>query len=184
MNYCSNCGSKKLAFEVPKGDSLPRFICKDCETIHYLNPKIIVGSLPVWEDRILLCKRAIEPRYGKWTLPCGFMENGETVEEGAMRETAEEANARIRIQGIQSIYSIPHINQVYMVFLSELIDLNFSPGEESLEVELFREEEVPWEEIAFSAVKFSLENFYRDKRDGNLELTRMGYFDKSKMGTH
>jgi len=128
----------------------------------------------------LLCRRAIEPRYGKWTLPCGFMENGETVEEGAIRETIEEANANIRILGIQSVYSIPHINQVYVVLLSDLLDLGFSPGMESLEVGLFREEDIPWNEIAFSAVRFSLENFFRDRKSGNLHITRMGFFDNRK----
>jgi len=108
------------------------------------------------------------------------MENGETVEEGAIRETIEEANANIRILGIQSVYSIPHINQVYVVLLSDLLDLGFSPGMESLEVGLFREEDIPWNEIAFSAVRFSLENFFRDRKSGNLHITRMGFFDNRK----
>lgn len=179
MNFCNNCGSKSLEFSVPEGDNLPRFVCQDCETIHYENPKIIVGAIPVWEDKILLCKRAIEPRYGKWTLPCGFMENGETVEEGAMRETEEEANARIKISGIQSIYSIPHINQVYMVFLSNLLDLDYSAGQESLEVGLFREEDIPWKELAFSAVEFSLKHFFQDRKNGHLQCTRIGFFQTS-----
>lgn len=178
MNYCSTCGSGDLQFRVPVGDSLPRFVCGSCGSIHYLNPKIIVGSIPVWEDKILLCRRAIEPRYGMWTLPCGYMENGETIEDGAIRETAEEANAKIKIRNLQSVYSIPHINQVYMVFLSDLVDLDFFPGEESLEVELFREEEIPWNEIAFTAVQFSLENFFADRKLGNLDLTRLGQFSK------
>lgn len=176
MNYCSHCGSSQLEFIVPPGDSLPRYVCGSCRKIHYVNPKIIVGSLPLWEDKILLCKRAIKPRYGKWTLPCGFMENGETVEEGAIRETKEEANANIEIIGIQSVYSIPHINQVYILFLSQLKDLNFFPGAESLEVGLFREDEINWQEIAFSAVRFALENFFRDRKTGNLFQTRLGRY--------
>ncbi|MCZ8237691.1 MAG: NUDIX hydrolase [Leptospiraceae bacterium] len=176
MKYCSLCGSDQLNFLIPPGDSLPRHICKSCGEIHYSNPKIIVGALPVWEDKILLCKRAIEPRYGKWTLPCGYMENAETVEEGAIRETAEEAKANIKIISLQSVYSIPHINQIYMIFLADLVDLNFSPGEESLEVELYNEEDIPWKEIAFSAVQFSLETFLRDRRDNTLGYTRVGKF--------
>lgn len=176
MNFCSHCGSKDLEFIIPAGDSLPRYVCPKCKTIHYVNPKIIVGSIPIWEDKILLCKRAIEPRYGKWTLPCGYMENGETVEQGAMRETEEEANARIQVIGIQSIYSVPHINQVYMVFHSQLLDLEFSAGEESLEVGLFREEDIPWNELAFSAVHFSLKHFFQDRKQGKLENTRIGCF--------
>ena len=114
-----------MEFAIPPGDSLPRHICSGCGTVHYSNPKIIVGALPIWEGKILLCKRAIEPRLGKWTLPCGFMENAETAEEGAIRETVEEAKANIKITNLQSVYSIPQINQVYLVFLAELLDLNF-----------------------------------------------------------
>ncbi|WCL49607.1 NUDIX hydrolase [Leptospira sp. GIMC2001] len=180
MKYCSLCGSQDLIFKVPSGDSLPRYICGGCETIHYVNPKIIVGAIPTYKDQILLCKRAIEPRKGKWTLPCGYMENGETVEEGAARETLEEANARIVIKNLQSVYSIPYINQVYLVFNSELLDLDFSAGEESLEVELFNEEDIPWSEIAFSAIKFSLETFLQDRKEGNLHITRVGRYALNK----
>lgn len=180
MKFCSICGSNKLTLKIPAGDNLPRYICESCEEIHYINPKIIVGALPTWEDKVLLCKRAIEPRYGKWTLPCGFMENEETIEEGAKRETIEEANANIEIQNLQAVYSIPHISQVYVVFLSKLLDMNFSSGEESLEVGLFREEDIPWHELAFSAVKFSLENYFKDRRNGNLNCTRVGHYSGNR----
>lgn len=169
-----------MELAIPPGDSLPRHICQGCGTIHYSNPKIIVGSLPIWERKILLCKRAIEPRLGKWTLPCGFMENAETAEEGAIRETVEEAKANIKITSLQSVYSIPPINQVYMVFLAELLDLNFSPGEESLEVQLFEEETIPWDEIAFSAIFFSLENYFADRKNGSIGFTRLGKFSHKK----
>ncbi|EMO60542.1 NUDIX domain protein [Leptospira borgpetersenii serovar Pomona str. 200901868] len=115
MKYCGSCGSS-VVYKIPEGDNRSRYVCDNCGTIHYQNPKIVVGSIPVWENRILLCKRAIEPRKGYWTLPAGFLENRETVEEGAVRETQEEANAEIRIVGLQSIYSIPHISQIYMFF--------------------------------------------------------------------
>jgi ADP-ribose pyrophosphatase YjhB (NUDIX family) len=169
-----------LEFAIPPGDSLPRHICSGCGTVHYSNPKIIVGALPIWEGKILLCKRAIEPRLGKWTLPCGFMENAETAEEGAIRETVEEAKANIKITNLQSVYSIPQINQVYLVFLAELLDLNFSPGEESLEVQLFEEDSIPWKEIAFSAIYFSLENYLKDRKTGNTSFTRLGKFSHKK----
>jgi ADP-ribose pyrophosphatase YjhB (NUDIX family) len=166
MNYCSHCGSHRLALRVPEGDTLPRFVCGACATIHYQNPKVVVGCLPVWEDRILLCKRAIEPRYGLWTLPAGFLENGETVSAGAERETLEEASARVRIGELYTVISLPQINQVYMVFRAELADLAFGPGPESLEVRLFEEGEVPWETLAFRTIARTLRNFFLDRKHG------------------
>lgn len=160
MKYCSNCG-EAVEVKIPAGDSLPRHVCPACQAIHYQNPRIIVGCLPVWQkDRVLLCRRAIEPRLGLWTLPSGFMENGESAEDGAARETLEEANARVRILGLHTMYSVPHINQVHLLFRADLLDTDFSPGVESLAVELFRREEIPWSEIAFNSVRFSLERFF------------------------
>jgi len=124
---------------------------------------VIVGSIPCWEDQVLLCKRAIEPRKDLWTLPAGFLENGETVEHGAIRETEEEANANIRITRLFSVYSLPHVGQVYMMFLAELKDLDFHAGDESSEVRLFRQEEISWDELAFSAIRFTLEKYFNDK---------------------
>jgi ADP-ribose pyrophosphatase YjhB (NUDIX family) len=128
--------------------------------IFYRNPRIVVGTLPYWENEILLCKRSIEPRSGFWTLPSGYLENGETVEQGALRETLEEAGARVSIIRLFSIFSLPHVNQVYMIFLSDLDDLDFEPGEETLEVRMFRKEQVPWRRIAFRAIEFSLQRYF------------------------
>ncbi|HIE54456.1 MAG TPA: NUDIX domain-containing protein [Chromatiaceae bacterium] len=172
MNYCCRCGGE-LDLRVPAGDNRPRHVCTGCGEIHYLNPKMVTGCIPVWEDRVLLCKRAIEPRYGFWTLPAGFMENGESCQQGAARETLEEANARARIVQLYTTFNLPHINQVYLLFRAELEDLDFSPGKESLEVALFREEEVPWEELAFAVVKETLKLYFEDRRRGRY-LARVG----------
>jgi ADP-ribose pyrophosphatase YjhB (NUDIX family) len=124
MKFCSNCGAA-VTRKIPPGDSLPRDVCDACGTIHYTNPRMIVGCVPVWEDKVLLCKRAIEPRRGLWTVPAGFMENGETLDKGAARETLEEANARVEIGALYAVYNIPHVNQVYLLFLAKLLDLDF-----------------------------------------------------------
>jgi ADP-ribose pyrophosphatase YjhB (NUDIX family) len=165
MNFCSHCGAK-VAFRVPPGDTLPRHLCDACGTIHYRNPLVVVGAIPVIDDRVLLCKRAIEPRSGLWTLPAGFMELGETVAEGAIRETLEEANARIEISAAFTLLSVPHVNQVHVFYRARLLDMDFSPGEESLEVALYRESEIPWEEIAFRTISTTLRHFYRDRGAG------------------
>lgn len=168
--FCMQCGSAKVELLVPHGDDRERHMCADCGHIHYLNPKIVVGTLPVWEDKILLCKRAIEPRYGYWTLPAGFMEEGETVEEGAARETLEEANARVVIEQPVVPYvtlSLPQISQVYMLFLAKLSDLDFSSGPESLEVKLFREDEIPWDRLAFRTIDVALRHFFADRMAGS-----------------
>lgn len=164
MKFCSTCGSSDLSLRIPEGDTLPRYVCGNCGTIHYQNPKIVVGCLPEWDDRILLCKRAIEPRYGLWTLPAGFLENGETLMAGAIRETLEEAHARVELRELYTVISLPQINQVYMMFRSKLLDLRFGPGAESLEVELFEESDVPWESLAFRTIARTLRNYFFDRR--------------------
>jgi ADP-ribose pyrophosphatase YjhB (NUDIX family) len=164
MKFCSACGSPRIETRVPNGDTLPRQVCAECGTIHYQNPKIVVGCLPEWEDRILLCKRAIEPRYGLWTLPAGFLENGETLVGGAVRETLEEAHARVEPGELYTVISLPQINQVYMMFRARLLDLGFGPGAESLDVCLFEEAEVPWEMLAFRTIGRTLRNFFLDRR--------------------
>ena len=159
--------------QVPTGDNRPRHVCTVCAAVHYQNPKIVVGAIPEWQDQILLCRRAIEPRYGFWTLPAGFLERGETTLAGAARETLEEANARIEIGHLYSLFNLPHIDQVYMLFRARLLDLDFGPGEESLEVRLFAETEIPWDELAFPVVRETLNLFFSDRADGRSGL-RLG----------
>ena len=166
INYCSQCGAP-VRFEVPPGDSHRRHVCGQCGTIHYQNPKLVVGTLPAWEDRVLLCLRAIEPCRGKWTLPAGFMENKETMAQAALRETAEEACARVELGEMYTIVSVPHISQVHAIYRARLLDLDFSPGQETLEVRLFSEAEIPWDEIAFRSVGLSLRHYFAERRSGS-----------------
>ena len=179
MNFCSNCGTDRLTFSVPAGDNRPRWVCQQCHTIHYSNPKIVAGCLPIWEDKVLLCKRAIEPRLGYWNVPGGYLENGERVEDGASREVWEEALAKVVDLQIHTIYSIPHINQVYMHFLGRLEPLEFGVGEESEEVQLFTEEEIPWKEIAFTSSMFTLKRFFSDREAGRRQV-HIGHLDMDK----
>jgi ADP-ribose pyrophosphatase YjhB (NUDIX family) len=170
LRYCADCGAT-VELRTPQDDNRERYVCTACDTIHYQNPKIIVGAIPEWEDgRILLCLRAIEPRHGLWTLPAGFMENGETVTQGAARETLEEANARVDIHELLGLYNLPYINQVQMLFRATLLDLDFSPGVESLDVQLFKEEDIPWEQLAFRPVRYALENYFADRKRGEFKL--------------
>ncbi len=169
MNFCSNCGAP-VSLRIPPGDSLPRHICDRCGSIHYQNPRLVIGALAEWHERILLCRRAIEPRYGLWTLPAGFMENAETTAEAAIRETLEEACARIEIGDLFSLINVPHINQVHLVYRARLIDLDFCPGAETLEVGLFEESEIPWNELAFRSISMTLRYFYDDRRSGEYRL--------------
>ena len=170
MRFCSECGSGSLSWRVPDGDTAPRDVCDACGAIHYRNPKIVVGCLATHGDEVLLCRRAIEPRLGLWTLPAGFMENGETIAAGAMRETLEEANARVDVGELYTVISLPSISQVYMMFRSRLLDLDFGPGTESLEVRLFDESEIPWAELAFRTIARTLRNFFLDRRLGAFKL--------------
>jgi ADP-ribose pyrophosphatase YjhB (NUDIX family) len=169
MKFCSQCGAL-VHRHTPTGDTHERFVCDACQTIHYQNPKMIVGCIPEWEDRILLCRRAIEPRHGLWTLPAGFMELHETTSQAAAREAQEEANATIEIGDLYALYSLPHIDQVYLIYRGRLCNLDFSPGQESLEVQLFRESEIPWEQIAFPVVTYTLQHFFADRRQGQYSL--------------
>ena len=165
IRFCNSCGAATVQ-RVPEGDTFTRAVCDACGIVHYQNPKVVVGCLPAHGDRILICKRAIEPRYGLWTLPAGFMENEESASEGAAREALEEANARVEIEDLYTVYSIPHISQVYMMFRAKLLDTDFSPGTESLEVKLVTEAEIPWDQIAFAMVKRTLEHYLEDRRRG------------------
>jgi len=165
MRFCSEC-AHPVALKVPPDDNRLRYVCDHCGTIHYQNPKMVIGSIPVWDDgevlRILLCRRAIEPRRGYWTLPAGFMENAETTAEAAERETLEEAGARIGLQGIFSLLNVPHVHQVHIFYRAALLDLDYAPGTESLEVQLFTEQDIPWQEIAFPTVAYTLKAFFSD----------------------
>jgi ADP-ribose pyrophosphatase YjhB (NUDIX family) len=172
IKFCNSCGSA-VTHRVPEGDSLERAVCDACGVVHYVNPKIVVGCLPTLGERILICKRAIEPRHGLWTLPAGFMEMNESASEGAAREALEEANARVQIEDLYTVYSIPHISQVYMMFRARLLDADVSPGIESLEVKLVREDEIPWDQLAFTMVKRTLQHFLEDRRRGTF-VTRFG----------
>lgn len=169
MSFCLNCGSKaKLA--IPEGDNRQRLVCPACGYIHYENPKVICGSLVVHDDKVLLCKRAIEPRYGYWTLPAGFMEIGETVAEAAARETLEEAEAQVKNQRLYCIYNIPQIGQVYMLYKADLVNGVFGAGLESLSCGLFAEADIPWDEIAFTSIEKTLKHYFADRKVGVFDL--------------
>jgi len=165
MKFCSNCGAAVVR-RVPPGDSLPRDVCDACGSVHYVNPKLVLGAIPEWEGRVLLCRRAIEPRYGYWTLPAGFMENGESTADAAARETLEEAGAHIELLTAFSMISVPRVNQVHVFYRARLKDLEFKPGEESLEVALFEEAKIPWKDIAFRTVGMTLKYWLADRARG------------------
>ena len=169
MNYCSECG-KSLTYNTPPGDDRSRYLCESCGTIHYQNPRMVVGCIPEIEDKILFCRRAIEPCYGKWTLPAGYLENGESLKEGAKRETREEACARVDIIAPYALMSISHISQVYIIFRAKLLDTGFKPGEESTDVRLFSESEIPWDELAFAVVIETLKRYYKDRSNGSYSV--------------
>jgi ADP-ribose pyrophosphatase YjhB (NUDIX family) len=166
MKFCSNCASPVVQ-RVPPGDSLPRYVCDQCGEIHYQNPRVVVGTIPEWEGRLLLCRRAIEPRYGYWTLPAGFMENGETVAEGAARETLEEAGARVVLGEPFSMISVPRVNQVHVFYRARVVDREFQPGTETLEVALFEENGIPWKDLAFRTVSLTMERWFADRTRGS-----------------
>ncbi len=168
MRYCSHCGGP-VTLRVPPGDNRPRACCERCGAIHYVNPRPVVGTIPVWEHQVLLCRRAIEPRRGKWTLPAGFMEVGETTAEGALRETLEEAGARVALGQLFSMIDVPHVEQVHLFFQARLLDLDFAAGEESLEVRLFDETDIPWPDLSFRTVAVTLRHFYTDRKRGVLD---------------
>jgi ADP-ribose pyrophosphatase YjhB (NUDIX family) len=165
MRFCSQCGAPVVR-RVPAGDTRARFVCESCQTVHYENPKIVAGCIAEWEGRILLCRRAIEPRLGLWTLPAGFMENDETTVQAAMRETMEEAGARVALAGLYALFNLPHINQVYLMFRGRLLAPDYAPGAESLAVDLFAEEDIPWQEIAFPVVRETLRLYFSERRAG------------------
>ncbi|MFL2753493.1 MAG: NUDIX hydrolase [Gammaproteobacteria bacterium] len=160
MKFCSNCGSSKISLKIPEGDNRERYVCDSCNTIHYSNPNVVVGTLPTFEDKILLCKRAIEPRVGLWTLPAGFLENGESLLEGAWRETKEETQAEVEMHNILAIFNIPQINQIYVIYKASILENSYGPTSESLDVKLFSKEDIPWEKIAFPFVPKAINHYY------------------------
>jgi ADP-ribose pyrophosphatase YjhB (NUDIX family) len=165
MKYCPNCAAR-LIVKIPADDSRERHVCDACNSIHYQNPRNVVGSIPIYGEQILLCRRAIAPRLGYWTLPAGFMELGESTSYGAARETLEEAGAHVEIGPLYSLLNVPHAEQVHLFYLATMSSPEFSAGEESLEVALFYEHEIPWSELAFPTVKQTLEWFFADRAAG------------------
>lgn len=169
MNFCTSCGSAVI-LQIPEGDDRERFVCSSCALIHYSNPRVIVGCVPHYEGRVLLCKRAIEPRKNYWTLPAGFMENGETTPQGAARETWEEARARVSNLELYRVFDVPSINQVYMFYRCDLDEGEFGVGPESLETDLYFEGDIPWDNIAFPVVRQTLKSFFRDALDNHFPV--------------
>jgi ADP-ribose pyrophosphatase YjhB (NUDIX family) len=166
MKFCSNCGAAVVR-RVPPGDTLPRWVCDECGVVHYRNPLMVVGTIPERDGKILLCRRAIEPRYGYWTLPAGFLENDETTGQGAQRETMEEAGARIELGEAFTLISVPRVNQVHLFYRARLLDLDFKPGEETLEVGLYDEAGLPWKDLAFRTVELTLRRWFADRATGS-----------------
>lgn len=170
IKHCKECGSA-VAYRVPDdGDTKPRAVCPACHTIHYENPLNVVGTVPHWGDKVLLCKRNIEPRFGKWTLPAGFMELNETTAEGAARETDEEAGAQFELEGLFTLLNVARVGQVHLFYRARLTSDQFNPGTETIEARLFSEEEIPWDEIAFRTVKETLEHYFADRRNGHFGI--------------
>jgi ADP-ribose pyrophosphatase YjhB (NUDIX family) len=169
MNFCPSCGAR-VARRIPEGDHLPRFVCESCQAIHYQNPKLVAGCVPETGGRILLCRRAIEPRRGYWTVPAGFMENDETLQQAAARECHEEALARVEIEDPCAIVHVLHAHQVHVLFRAALAGGSFGVGVESLEVGLYDERDVPWPDIAFPSVEFTLRRYFEDRAKGERRL--------------
>ena len=182
MKYCNSCG-KPVVVKVPENDDRERFVCEHCQIVHYRNPHMVVGCLPIHEDKVLLCRRAIEPRHGYWTLPAGFLENGESSVEGALRETWEEARAHVDDETLYTLFDLPQINQVYLFYRGMLRGPDYEPGPESLEVRLFTEPEIPWDELAFPVVTSTLRHYFADRVSGEFPVRTETLRRKRKPGT-
>jgi ADP-ribose pyrophosphatase YjhB (NUDIX family) len=168
LNFCSNCGSP-VETKIPPGDHLPRFVCTSCHVVHYKNPLLVLGCVPEWGSKILLCRRAIEPRLGFWTVPAGFMENGETMQAAAARECSEEALAQVEIGSLLAVVNVTRANQVHVMFRARMLDESYGAGTESLEVGLYEESEIPWTDLAFPSIEFTLRRFYADRAAGRAD---------------
>lgn len=169
IKHCRVCGAPVL-YVVPADDNRERAVCTACAEIHYENPINVVGTLPVWGEQVLLCRRNIEPRYGLWTLPAGFLELGESTAEGALRETDEEAGARIELQGLFTVLNVVRVGQLHLYYRARMLDTTLAPGPETIEARLFREDEVPWDQLAFRTVRQTLEHYFADRRSGNFPV--------------
>ena len=169
IQHCRTCGSP-VQYGVPQDDNRERACCPACGTIHYENPLPVVGTLPVWGSQVLLCRRNIEPRFGLWTLPGGFLELGETTEQGAIRETTEEAGAEVELQGLFTLINVVRVGQVHFYDRARLLAPTFDPGPETIEAKLFEEEDIPWDELAFETVRTTLQRFFEDRRSGQYSL--------------
>jgi len=161
MKFCSNCGSG-VVWRIPEGDDSPRFVCESCNIIHYQNPKMVIGAIPSMDNKILMCRRAIEPCVGRWTLPAGYLENNETIEECALRESIEEAWAKLDNLQPYALLNLPFINQVYFIYRADLVNNDFHAGAESLEVKLIHPQQIPWDELAFKVIRRVLEMYVED----------------------
>jgi ADP-ribose pyrophosphatase YjhB (NUDIX family) len=173
VKFCKNCGTSVENRLPDDGDTRIRAICPSCKTVHYENPLNVVGTLPVWGDKVLLCKRNIEPRLGKWTLPAGFLEMGETLQEGAARETTEEAGAKFELENLFAVMSVARVGQVHIFYKARLLSDVFDPGHETMEARLFEESEIPWDEIAFKTVKETLQFFFADRKLGFFDIHQL-----------
>lgn len=178
MNYCSNCGSNILEFKIPEGDHLQRFVCSSCGTIHYSNPNMIVGCLIEDEDKIMLCRRGIEPRKGYWNLPCGFLENNEAVQDGAVREVFEETGAKVQLGALHVVYNLPKANQVYLIFRAKMLGSKYHITPESTEICFFEPNAIPWNEIAFSSNSFAIKHLIQLKQENQGHRLAIGTYSK------
>ena len=169
IRHCKACGAP-VEYGIPADDNRERATCTGCGTVHYENPLNVVGTVPAWQDQVLLCRRNIEPRHGYWTLPAGFMELGETAAEGALRETIEEAGAHIELGPLFTFLNVVRVGQLHLYFRARLLDTEFAPGPETIEAHLFREDEIPWDELAFRTVRETLKHYFEDRRRGQFEL--------------
>jgi ADP-ribose pyrophosphatase YjhB (NUDIX family) len=169
IQHCRVCGAA-TEYRVPPDDNRERAICTACGEIHYENPLNVVGTVPIWGDQVLLCRRNIEPRYGFWTLPAGFLELGESAAEGAIRETVEEAGANIELQDLFTLLNVVRVGQIHFYYRARMLDTGLAPGPETIEARLFREDEIPWDELAFRTVRLTLEHYFADRRSGSFPL--------------
>lgn len=181
MNYCDHCGSDKLRYEIPEGDTLPRYVCGGCDKIHYTNPNMVVGCLIEKEDKIMLCRRDIEPRRGFWNLPCGYLENDETVQQGALREVYEETGASVKLGPLLVVYNLPHANQVYLIFHAVMQEDYYHTTFETSEIAFYSWDEIPWDEIAFSSNSFTIRHYIDLRRAQKPMELAIGSYFKNKI---